>query len=165
MENDYKDYMSNVREALRPVEDRYAPHIAVVDDCMDSRAEMRNFVRTYFRDVPVRTYRDGLHFWDTIAESGFPLKLKTESIRAIFLDMHMPEMCGRETLKKIRAKAEMLHIPVFMMSRDTCAHKIAQVKELGATDFISKPFDKLALSLLVHKGSYGPHSSTQASNA
>ena len=154
MENHYKDYMSDVKDVMRPFEDLYAPHIAIVDDCMHDRASLRNFIRAYFNDIPVRTYRDGVHFWDTISEGAFPVELNTKSIRAIFLDLHMPEMCGRETLHKIRSSVEFKDTPVFMMSKNGTEEKVSQIMGMGADDFIAKPFDKLALSLLIHKGSF-----------
>lgn len=156
MTDQHKNYINGLRNVMKSFEDVYAPHIAIIDDCRHDRAELRNFVRAYFNDIPVRTYRDGVHFWESITEDVFPVQMKSQAIRAIFLDMNMPDMCGRQTLHKIKETPELANIPVYMMSKDGCPEKISKVLEMGANDFIQKPFDKLALSMLIQKGAFVP---------
>jgi CheY-like chemotaxis protein len=154
MGQDYKKYMQEVRQVMLPFEDLYAPYIAVIDDSMHDRAVLRNFVRAYHNDIPVRTFRSGAHFWESMIETSFPIELKAHPIRAIFLDLNMSEMCGRETLGKIREIASFSNTPVYMMSRKAEEEDVPQLLEMGANDFIRKPFDYLALSLLIQKGSF-----------
>jgi len=58
---------------------------------------------------------------------------------AIFLDLNMPEMSGRDFLKAIRAINELKDIPVFVLSTSSQPAIIQMVKEMGARDFITKP--------------------------
>jgi DNA-binding response OmpR family regulator len=151
MGQSYKCYMTDVKKVMQPFEDLYAPYIAVIDDSMHDRAALRNFVRAYHNDIPVRTFRSGEHFWNSITECTFPADMKAHPIRAIFLDLNMSEMCGRETLANIRNMAKFSSTPVYMMSRQAKEDEVPKLLDMGANDFIRKPFDFLALSLLIQK--------------
>jgi CheY-like chemotaxis protein len=67
----------------------------------------------------------------------------------IFLDLNMPGMNGQEFLQLIKGNTSLQHIPVIVLS--TTSHKptIELVKELGATDFFTKPelFEDLVVML------------------
>ena len=63
----------------------------------------------------------------------------------ILLDIEMPEMTGFEALDKLKTNASYAHIPVMLLTGLTAvANKIRGI-ELGAVDFITKPFSELAL--------------------
>lgn len=68
-------------------------------------------------------------------------KLKTTKPDLILSDVRMPEMNGFELYDKIRNDPNYSNIPfVFMSSLDDYdAKKVA--KDLGATEYIEKPFD------------------------
>lgn len=57
----------------------------------------------------------------------------------IFLDLNMPVMSGQEFLTEIKQHPELRDIPVIIFSTSSQASTIAQTKELGASDFITKP--------------------------
>jgi len=152
MDKTYKDYMADTRSATQSEGKFYAPYIAIIDDSMSDRSTLRNFIRAYYNEIPVRTYKNGAHFWDSICEGVFPVRIKAEPIHAIFIDLNMPQMCGRETLMKIRERAEFANTPIYIMSRESDPVKIQQVIDLGADDFIAKPYDMMALSMLIKKG-------------
>jgi len=82
----------------------------------------------------------------TDGEKGWKLLQSNESIALVFADMHMPVMNGMLLLQKIReAECERVSsIPVIMITghEDSDAAKKAS-HNIGATDFISKPFDKI----------------------
>ena len=66
----------------------------------------------------------------------------------ILLDILMPGMDGFETLRKIREKhRDMSNVPVIFMTADDNRETETQGLQLGATDFVRKPFlpDVLAL--------------------
>ena len=60
---------------------------------------------------------------------------------AIILDRRMPEMDGNETLVELKAAAATRDIPVIMLTGDNAVSDVATSFELGAVDYIVKPFD------------------------
>ncbi|NMP38240.1 MAG: response regulator [Clostridiales bacterium] len=62
---------------------------------------------------------------------------------AIFMDVHMPVMNGYEATKQIRASAhkQAKAIPIIAMTADAFVEDIAEAKEAGMNDHISKPID------------------------
>jgi DNA-binding response OmpR family regulator len=60
----------------------------------------------------------------------------------IFLDVDMPGMNGYETLKKIKALDGMEAVPVVFLTGMTETEAELQGLELGAVDYITKPFVK-----------------------
>ena len=62
----------------------------------------------------------------------------------ILLDINMPDMDGFETLERLRRQEQetgMPGIPVIFLSADLRPEAEARGRELGAGDFIRKPFD------------------------
>jgi CheY-like chemotaxis protein len=154
--NDLQDaanYIAQMKRMTQSYEDSFLPHIAVVDDCPEDRSELRNFIRAYFNDIPVRTYRDGAAFWQSMTGGGLDVALAAGAIRAIFLDMNMPDMSGFDVLEKIQANKSLRQIPVYTMSRRADQEQVNASLALGARQFIKKPFDKMRLSLAIQHGS------------
>lgn len=65
--------------------------------------------------------------------------IKAEKPNLILLDLLMPRMDGFEVLEAVRANEDTKNIPVFVFSNSDKPEDIERVKELGATDFFSKP--------------------------
>ena len=65
----------------------------------------------------------------------------------ILLDLSMPEVDGYGVLKFLNESDYIRNLPVIIISAETSPEKIKEAYELGATDFISRPFD----SFIVHK--------------
>ncbi len=63
----------------------------------------------------------------------------------ILLDVMMPGMDGPSTLRALREVAQTAAIPVIFMTAKVQASEIAQYKEMGALNVISKPFDPMTL--------------------
>lgn len=62
-------------------------------------------------------------------------------ISLILLDIVMPEMNGIEVLESMNKSGWISEIPVIMVSADSKAETIERAYNLGATDFIARPFD------------------------
>lgn len=69
-------------------------------------------------------------------------KASTELPRVIVLDRRMPEMDGNETLIQLKADNTTKNIPVIMLTGDSQISDIQTSFDLGAEDYIVKPFDK-----------------------
>ena len=67
----------------------------------------------------------------------------------LLLDMMMPGMDGLSTLEALRALPATATTPVVFMTAKVQAAEIAYYKSMGALDVIAKPFDPMAVAVLV----------------
>lgn len=67
------------------------------------------------------------------------IKKEKMKLSLVLLDLHMPELDGYSLLKILRSNSELWNIPVIVLT----AEKNAEAKslQLGAADFISKPYE------------------------
>jgi DNA-binding response OmpR family regulator len=63
----------------------------------------------------------------------------------VLLDIEMPELDGYETLSRIKENEGLRHIPVIMISGVDELDSIVRCIEMGATDYLPKPFDAAIL--------------------
>ena len=75
--------------------------------------------------------------------------LKTIQFDLILLDINMPGMDGFEVCRIIRSNPEMNNVPVIFLSADTERESILKGFELGAQDYVTKPFDSRELLVRV----------------
>jgi PleD family two-component response regulator len=112
--------------------------ILVVEDDQD----ISNMLRIYFsgQDYEVRVAPRG----------GDALTLTRQSLpHLIVLDIMLPDMDGYAVCKELRTTTRTSHIPIiFLTQRDERSDKIAGL-EMGADDYITKPFDIEELKLRV----------------
>ena len=78
-------------------------------------------------------------------------KASTEKPDAIILDRRMPKMDGNETLIQLKANESTQNIPVIMLTGDNQVSDVSTSFELGAVDYIIKPFDKNNLLMRLKK--------------
>ena len=70
------------------------------------------------------------------------LKKYHSEISLVLLDIVMPEMDGFEVLAIMNKSGWIGHIPVITISAETSSAHIDHAYDLGAADFISRPFDE-----------------------
>ena len=111
------------------------PGILIVDDNEDNRYTLQLLLET-----------DG-HERITCAASGNEAiaLIEKEKFSLVLLDLMMPDLNGDEVLKVIRSDPDKRDIPVVMISADTDADKVSQCIELGADDYLPKPFNPTIL--------------------
>jgi len=63
----------------------------------------------------------------------------------ILLDIEMPEMNGYETIQRLKANEQFAEIPIIFLTAMTKTQDEAKGIELGAVDFIVKPFSQQVL--------------------
>ncbi len=63
----------------------------------------------------------------------------------VLLDIMMPELDGYEVLKRIKADEHLRHIPVIMISALSEMESVARCIEMGADDYLPKPFNAVLL--------------------
>jgi two-component system sensor histidine kinase/response regulator len=71
--------------------------------------------------------------------------LKTEKFDLVLLDYEMPEIRGDEVLQRLKADPELRELPVIMISALDELEKVAKCIELGAEDYLPKPFNPVLL--------------------
>lgn len=68
----------------------------------------------------------------------------------VLLDLHMPEIDGREILRRLRGPRDSLgFLPVVVLTGDTSRAARNSAFLLGANDFLTKPLDKTEVVLRV----------------
>ena len=70
----------------------------------------------------------------------------------VLLDLVMPGMDGIQVLERIKADPDLRHLPVIVISGVDDAESIVRCIEMGADDFLPKPFDPVILKARVNAG-------------
>lgn len=92
----------------------------------------------------------------TLKEKGYQISIATNGRQAlevvqkvrpdvILLDVMMPEMDGFETCRRLKASPEWRDIPVIFLTARTETTDIVTGFELGAVDYVAKPFNPAEL--------------------
>jgi class 3 adenylate cyclase len=67
--------------------------------------------------------------------------LKARSFDLVLLDIMMPEVNGFQVLEQCRADSQLQHIPIVVMSGSEDVESVVHCVEMGAADYLLKPFD------------------------
>lgn len=109
--------------------------LLVVDDNEDNRYTLtRRLGREGYTNLS--TANDGRQALQMLRERRFDLLL---------LDIMMPGLNGYEVLEQMMADDELRHVPVIMISAVGEIDSVVRCIELGAEDYLSKPFDATLL--------------------
>jgi CheY-like chemotaxis protein len=111
------------------------PVLLVVDDNENNRYTLvQRLKRLGYSDVA--TAVDGRQALECLREKAFDL---------ILLDVMMPELNGYEVLERLRADDQLRHLPVIMISAVDQVDSVVRCIELGAEDYLPKPFNPVLL--------------------
>ena len=72
-------------------------------------------------------------------------KLRTVPFDLVLLDIMMPVMDGYEVLQRLKADDVLRHIPVIMISALNELDSVVRCIEMGAEDYLGKPFNPILL--------------------
>jgi DNA-binding response OmpR family regulator len=78
--------------------------------------------------------------------------LASTAVDVVLLDILMPDLDGFEVLRRMKDDLELRHIPVVMISGLEDIESVVRCIELGAEDFLPKPFDPVILRARVNAG-------------
>jgi sigma-B regulation protein RsbU (phosphoserine phosphatase) len=98
------------------------------------------------RDLLLRRVRRLGHEADVAVNGREALeKLRAAPWDLVLLDITMPEMDGYETLRQIKADPLLMQTPVVMVSAIDETESVTRCLELGADDYLTKPFNPAIL--------------------
>jgi len=63
----------------------------------------------------------------------------------VLLDILMPDMDGWETYHRLKAVIKLVDVPIAFLTSVTETSEKLRAKEMGAIDYITKPYDKQTL--------------------
>jgi class 3 adenylate cyclase len=109
--------------------------LLVVDDNEDNRYTLTTRLkRQGYPDVV--TANDGRQALELLRKQPFDL---------VLLDIMMPELNGYQVLEQLKADDRLRHIPVIMISAVDELDSVIRCVELGAEDYLQKPFNPTLL--------------------
>jgi two-component system chemotaxis response regulator CheY len=85
------------------------------------------------------------------AVSGFEALrlLPRDHVDMILTDINMPDINGLELISYLRSNQNYKDIPVFIISSEGSAKDIERGKQLGADEYVVKPFSPVTLQNLI----------------
>jgi adenylate cyclase len=115
------------------------PVLLVVDDNEDNRFTLTMRLEScgYSNLVTAENGREAL------------AKMRASPIDLVLLDIMMPELDGYGVLEEMRSDIELRDIPVVMISALEDINSVVRCVELGATDYLTKPFNPVLLKARV----------------
>lgn len=75
--------------------------------------------------------------------------LRQQTFDLVMLDIMMPKMNGYEVLEHLKADPQLYHIPVIMISAVDDLDSVVKCIEMGAEDYLFKPFNPVLLKARV----------------
>jgi adenylate cyclase len=112
----------------------------IVDDSAVNRMLLARHLAAV--GLAAREAADGRSALTTLREHG-------AETAVVLLDVMMPEMDGYETLAAIKSDEALRHLPVIMISGVDELDSVARCIELGAADYLAKPFNPVILAARV----------------
>ena len=97
--------------------------------------------------IMLSRYITKLGYRSSLAENGQQAleKLQAEPFDLVLLDVQMPEMDGYQVLEQLKADPRLRDIPVIMISAVDELESVVTCIELGAQDYLPKPFNPVLL--------------------
>ena len=115
--------------------------LLVVDDDPINRRLLASYLKREGHEVA--TANDGAEGWELVRREPFDV---------VLLDVLMPELDGYEVLARIRADDDLCKLPVIMISSVEETDSIVRCIELGADDYLPKPFSPPLLRARINAG-------------
>lgn len=105
--------------------------ILLVDDSAMNRMMLTEILRDSYHVLEAENGRECME----------KLQAEAGNIALVLLDINMPVMDGFEVLKAMNANHTIEDIPVIMISSEDSDATIRRSYELGASDYVNRPFD------------------------
>jgi adenylate cyclase len=120
----------------------------IVDDSSVNRMLLSRHLSAL--GIDAREAEDGKSAIAALREYG-------SDVAVVLLDVMMPEMDGYETLATIKSDEMLRHLPVIMISAVDELDSVARCLEMGAADYLPKPFNAVILGARVRSSLADKH--------
>jgi len=128
------------KDGIAPVAGVPDPALLVVDDNEDNRYTLSLQLNAQgYHNIAIAT--NGREALSVLHSKPFDL---------VLLDIMMPELNGYEVLERMRSSPELRNIPVIMISAIGELASVVRCIELGAEDYLPKPFEPTLLRARVY---------------
>lgn len=128
------------KDGIAPVAGVPDPALLVVDDHEDNRYTLSLQLNAQgYHNIAIAT--NGREALSVLHSKPFDL---------VLLDIMMPELNGYEVLERMRSSPELRNIPVIMISAIGELASVVRCIELGAEDYLPKPFEPTLLRARVY---------------
>lgn len=111
--------------------DNSRKRVLIVDDVELNRFILKGILCADFDVVEAESGKEALDI----------LKKESSDIAIVLLDIIMPEMDGFAVLASMQKHGYLNFIPVIIISTESAAQYVDKAYEMGATDFINKPYN------------------------
>jgi signal transduction histidine kinase len=140
------EMVQDILTTVRPVRPGFTSHrnpypsrLLVADDNLLNRNLLSRQLTRYGHTVVVA--ENGEQVLEILREAPFDL---------VLLDMMMPVLNGYQTLEQIKEDPDLCRIPVIMISALDEMDAVVRCIELGAEDYLSKPFNPMLLKARIN---------------
>ena len=128
------------KDGIAPVAGVPDPALLVVDDNEDNRYTLSLQLNAQgYHNIAIEN--NGQEALSVLHSKPFDL---------VLLDIMMPELNGYEVLERMRSSPELRNIPVIMISAIGELDSVVRCIELGAVDYLPKPFEPTLLRARVY---------------
>lgn len=108
----------------------FSNKILIIDDSKINHEILKNIINSNYEILEAYNGQEGLDI----------IQRNKDEITLILLDLVMPVMGGIDVLTSLQQTATADEIPVMIISSETNTEQISRVYDLGAIDFIQRPF-------------------------
>jgi len=107
------------------------PTVLIVDDKFENTAILEEILKTDYNTITAYNGKEALKK----LEEADPLP------KIVLLDIHMPEMTGREMFDIMKTCDKLKRVPVIFITTDNDSETESELLAEGAVDFINKPYN------------------------
>lgn len=111
---------------------------------IEDTSEMQSILKSFLsKEYDVQIAANGLDAMLELHKGNLP--------DVIITDLQMPEMNGRDFLEQLKLSGSFSHIPVIVLSNNQESEQRIDLLQMGAEDYITKPFNPQELLVRLNK--------------
>ncbi|MDQ3914421.1 MAG: ATP-binding protein [Actinomycetota bacterium] len=120
------------RDSVTAGDDAATTHVLYIEDNPANRRLVERLLERHRPRLALTTADGGV--------TGLDLA-RAQRPQIVLLDVNLPDIHGREVLRRLKEDPQTSDIHVVVLSADSSRERIAQMMEEGAADYVTKPID------------------------